>query len=210
SFTAQAGARIEATAELGMRDNELLDPRPEVTFDTFSDVSTSQAGGLSATGSLTLGAEIAIVAGGEINLPGPLPDVAVEAEAGLRLTGTLEAGFETDDRGCNWSGEVGWSLGATAFASFDFTIIEASAEFGPWTFASGTLAEFGGAFPWCGGSPGGECNAGERGSCMDDVFHVAVCDGQDGYLRCGDGMAQRCTCDGGAWVNCSPCLAVGP
>lgn len=212
-FAAQAGVRVGVTSELGMRDNSILDPIPDVTLDTFAGVSTEQSGGLRASASLTIGMELALVAGGDITIPVIDEDVTAEIEAGLRLTGTLGVGFDTDDRGCNWSGSVDWSLDGSAFASFDFEVISEDQEFGPWTLASGTLGEFGGAFPWCGGSNGGECTVtgpsfGASSGCMDDVFDVAVCEGQSGYFRCGSGAAQRCTCSSGAWTDCSPCMAI--
>jgi len=148
------------------------------------------------------------------NVGVPIPtslSLGAGAYVQLEMIGHVNSVFENDFSGCGFRSEVPYcfegNIAAGAYVTTPIPGLNVSAEgrfnlFSVQGVAYSNAAEF------------QECRmmprtCGEGPSCMDTVLGAQVCEGDYGYVACGDPMqAQRCLCSGGTFSDCTACAAL--
>ncbi|UJR79098.1 Hypothetical protein I5071_11310 [Sandaracinus amylolyticus] len=211
-ITAEAGAEASAHAEFGVKDGENHVDGPTFEFEPFAEVTTSRAGSLSASGSITAGLQLRLQVGWDFSV-GPA-DVDLGATGTVDLTGTLGVEFTSETAGCAWNVELPWSceaqlgveleLAANAFgAGFDWSH---GHQWDPITLAEGSLGSMSGTLPWCGGGTT-TCEPGAP-TCTDELLDNDVCAGMMGFRACGANQYERCACTASGWSSCGECMSL--
>lgn len=145
----------------------------------------------------------------------PIPtsvSIGAGAYVQLEIIGHVNSTFENDFSGCGFRSEVPYcfegNIAAGAYVTTPIPGLGLSIDGRYNLFStSGVLYSNAEEFMECRMRPR-TCDAGGT-SCMDTVLGAEVCDGDHGFVACGDpGQAQRCLCAGGTFTECTACAAV--